>query len=673
MVFCRTRGILFFLFIASFYSIAPGTAAESVTFNFHEADIQSVIKSVAKITGKTFVVDPKVKGNVTIVSSQPMDAKAAYGVFLSILQVHDYAAVEAGSVVKIIPFAQAKQDLVAENAEAVAGQPEDRIVTQVYKLEYVQADKLVAVLRPLVTQQSYLAANKESNSIIISDRAGNIARLLRIIRRVDRDSAGDIDVVRLEHADAREVASVIESLEMKSGLVSAEQLRMAADGRTNSILLSGDGQHLLRAKALIAHLDTPVEKQGSTQVVFLRHAKAKELVPILGGLELPDGGRPGAGVQPAGARQRPDVLIQADESTNALIITAPPAAMQSLQAVVRQLDIRRVQLMIEAVIAEVSTDKGAELGVQWRSTDTVNGGGSGVIGGTNFNATGLGINQANANNLAAIGNLNGLNLGFFNGTTTILGTEFINLGALVKALATDVNTNILSTPSLVTMDNEEAEIVVGQNVPFVTGSFSSIGTGTSAVNPFQTIERQDVGLKLRVKPQINEGGVIRLDIRQEVCSVVPTSSTVLIAQGPTTNTRSITTSVMVEDGRILVLGGLIQDDVQESVHKVPLLGDIPLLGALFRFTSSSHEKRNLMVFLRPIIMRDSQVSSKITFDKYDHIRNRQLERDQRGIALLPGPQPVLPGFEEYQEPLATWPVEESLNQTDPTDQSDGTK
>ncbi|MFO7760674.1 MAG: type II secretion system secretin GspD [Desulfobia sp.] len=618
-----------------FCSVSAASTSKTVSFNFRDADIRSVIKSVAKFTGKTIVIDPKVKGKVDIVSSQPMEAKKAYDVFLSILQVHHYTAIEAGNVLKIVPYHEAKQDMAAEDySEQIDDLPTDSVVTRIYKLEHVSANNMVKILKPLVTKHSYLSANQESNSIIISDRAGNVKRLLRIIKQLDQEITGEIEVIRLEHADAREIVAVIDDLESRRK-TTGEQLRMAADTRTNSILLSGDEQHLLRAKALVSHLDNPVANQGRTQVIFLRHAKAEDLVPILRGLELPDDQKSD---RVTSAKKRSDISIGTHENTNALIITAPPTAMHSFQVIIRELDIRRTQLMVKAVIAEVSTDKGAELGVQWSSTDTVESGESGVIGGTTFSGTNPGIYQFNEDQAgAALSSMSGLNLGYFDGTTTILGTEILNLGALISALSTDSDTNILSTPSLVTLDNQEAEIVVGQNVPYITGSYTT-DSSDSSVNPFQTIEREDVGLKLKIKPQINEGNIIQLDIEQEVSNIESYRD-----EGPTTNTRSITTSVVVENGKILVLGGLISDELQESVQKVPLLGDIPLLGQLFRYTSSQQQKRNLMVFLQPIILRDSSMSSKISMNKYDAIRNLQLDRAAKGIPLMPDArQPVLP-------------------------------
>ena len=631
------------------WASAPVRADETITLNFKEADIESVINSVARITGRTFIVDPAVRGNVTIVSPQPLRADEVYAVFLSILQVHDFAAVETGRVTKIIPLAKAGQDLViTADDDRSLDLPEDRIVTRVHKLHNLQADKLVPILRPLLNtragQMSALAV-KEGNALIITERAGNVERLLRIVRRLDQESGGGMEVIRLEYADAREVVAVITGLEIGSGKLSADQLRMAADGRTNSVLMQGDEQHLLRAKAMIIHLDTPLAKEGDTQVIFLRYASAKDLVPLLSGIELPEAApRPdGQAVRRAPPQRGSEVNIQADEGTNALIMTGPPVALQALQTVVRQLDIRRVQLMIEAVIAEVSTRKERDLGIQWLGGGEV--GNTGIVGGTLFPDSRLGIGSIVAQDPSALAGLAGFNLGVIGGTTEILGTEFFNLGALVNALATDGDTNILSTPSLVTLDNHEAEIMVGQNVPFITGSYTQAGGSDGAVNPFQTIERRDVGIKLRVKPQVNEGDIIRLDIVQEVSSVAKDNPA-----GPTTNTRSITTNVLVEDGKVLVLGGLISDDLSETVYKVPLLGNIPLLGALFRYTSSVKVKRNLMVFLRPVILRDPAQSSRISLDKYDLIRGYQLEREQQGVKLMPEEsQPVLPEFDLFEK------------------------
>lgn len=606
-------------------------AEEEIAFNFNNTDIRTVIKSVARITGKNFVIDPLVKGEVTIVSSETMTADNLYAIFLSVLQVHGFTAVETGNIVKIIPAAKAKHEPNNPSSTGEGVLPDDQTITSLYKLRYLPVEELIAVLKPLVTNTSYLGFHKNSNTLIMIDRAANIERNIRIIERIDQDTTGKPEIIPLQHASATDLVAVIDSLENKADKKAGDHLQLVADERTNSILLSGDPQYVLRIKGMISHLDMAVANEGSTQVIFLRNAKAIDLVPILTGTvkgEAPAG-------KEAPARQE-SFIVQADEASNSLIITAAPAQMKSILSVIRQLDIRRAQLMIEAIIAEVSVDNAEEFGIQWRSTSEVSADNNAFIGGTNFNASGSGINQASINPLA-VGD--GLSLGFFNGTTNILGANIINLGALIRALSQTGNTNILSTPSLMTMDNEEAEIVVGQNVPFPTGSYTSTGSTTSTVNPFTTYERHDVGIKLKVKPQINEGNTIRLDITQEVSSVASFDQNA----GPTTNTRTITTSVLVDDGKLLVLGGLISDDIQEIEQSVPILGSIPFLGALFRYNSTSREKRNLMVFLRPVIIRDAGNSSRITFDKYDYMRGLQQKHAGRQSSLMPQEQgPVLP-------------------------------
>lgn len=624
---CNPMAISKRLFFVSLLALAlfmpPAAGAEDgISFNFSNADIRSVIKSVAKITGKNFIIDPDVSGEVTIVSSEVMAADELYSVFLSVLQVHGYAAVEAGDMIKIIPVIKARQEMSSAPVDRPESLPGDLAITKLYKLRYVPASEMVVILRPLVSSTSYMVAHAKSNMLIMVDRAANIDRLIRIIKSIDQAATGETEIVKLQYASSSELVQVIASLEVKADKRAAENLQLIADERTNSILLSGDTHYVLRAKALIAHLDTPVENEGSTQVIFLRNSIAKDLVPILNGIVKGEA----AGVKGKDQTAAEPVTIQADEASNALVITASPSRMRNLQAVVTKLDIRRAQLMIEAIIAEVSIDKANEFGVQWRSTDSIASGENAVFGGTNFNVSGSGISQVSVNPLK-MGD--GLSLGFLNGSTKILGTNIVNLGALVRALAQEGDTNILSTPSLMTMDNEEAEIVVGQNVPFPTGSYTSSGTTSSSVNPFTTYERHDVGIKLKVKPQINEGNTIRLDITQEVSSVVSIDQNA----GPTTNTRTITTSVLVDDGKMLVLGGLISDDVQDIEQRVPLLGKIPLLGFLFRYKSSKQVKRNLMVFLRPVIVRDEGSSSRITFDKYDYMRELQQNYGKKGPSL----------------------------------------
>ncbi|OOZ41587.1 type II secretion system protein GspD [Solemya pervernicosa gill symbiont] len=625
-------------------TVAPFVNAAPVTLEMKDAEITTLIELVSSATGKNFIVDPRVKGKVTVISSRSMEGEALYRVFLSILQVHGYAAVESGKIIKIVPEVNAKQGATpVRDGPRLRG---DETITRVIPIEYSNAAQLVPILRPLIPQQGHLAAHAETNVLIVSDRAANVARLEKIIRRIDQASEGEIEAIPLQHASAAEVVRILESLTKKGaapakgkgGQSSSSERALVADERTNTILLFADKSERLRLRALIAHLDTPVEmeSEGDTQVIFLRYASAKELAPVITGVSQ---NIVSEQKEKSKKVETSSVTIQAHESNNALVITAPPAMQRTLHAVVRQLDVRRAQVLVEAVIAEIRSDKAAELGVQWRAMSDPNG--TGGIGGTNFNITKNGINAVSANPLG-VGD--GLSLGYFEGTKTLLGTEFLNLGVLLRALGSDGSTNILSTPSLVMMDNQEAEIVVGQNVPFVTGSYTSAGSGSTPDNPFQTIQREDVGLTLKVKPQINEGNAIKLDIEQEVSSISTTGTS---ASDIITNTRSIRTSVMVEDGRVLVLGGLIDDQQRESVEKVPGLGNIPLLGHLFSYKHTTKEKRNLMVFLHPQIMRDAATETKISGSKYSLIRAQQLDLQKNGVPLMPGESaPLLPEMEQ---------------------------
>jgi len=621
--------------------------AEPVTFNLKEADITAVASIVADITGKNFVIDPRVKGKVTIISSRPMEREEIYQIFLSVLQVHGFAAIETGNIIKIVPSANAKQAAVPLASDKAPGRL-DELVTRVIELKNVPAAQLVPILRPLVPQQGHLVAYPPSNSLVISDHAANIERLVKIIRRIDKPSVDEIDIINLRNASATEVVRILNSLQ-QGGQGAANQAvlsarpTLVADERTNSILISGEPTARLRLLAVISHLDTPLESGGNTHVIYLHYADALEMREVLTGVSETIQQEQEGGNAAAAAPSSP-ISIQADEATNALVITAPPEQFLALQDVIRKLDIRRAQVQIEAVIAEVSGQTAAALGVQWQSTqDTA---GSGVFGGTSFNSpTGLvpPIGQV-AVNPALANSGGGLALGFFDGTTDVLGTEILNLGVLVNLINNDTSSNLLATPNLLTLDNEEAEIIVGQNVPFITGTQQTTG---GLANPFQTIERQDVGLTLRVTPQINEGDSVKLDIFQETSSI---SNAATAASDIVTNTRSITTSVLVEDGSIVVLGGLIDDQLIESVQKIPVLGDIPVLGNLFRFRESVVTKTNTMVFLRPLIIRNEEHARYIAGGKYDFIRGKQQAIRDRGVALVDDElSPLLPDFEDYLE------------------------
>lgn len=615
------------------------------TINLQAADISVLIQTVSEITGKSFIVDPRVEGKVTVISGRQMTADQVYEVFQSVLRVHGYAAVPAGDMVKVLPEAVAAQE---GGAAKSTGSGIDELVTRVVDVRHVPAQELVNLLRPLMPQQGHMLAHANSNSLVVTDRAGNVDRLVSIISRIDTAADAEVEVIPLRHASAAEIARTASALEPQGAAQTPGALRLVADERTNSILLSGDRSQRLRLRTLVAHLDTPLESGENTQVVYLRYAKAAELVPILDGVA---GTLTGTAPKSEGAKP---ATIQPHDSTNALVITSSPAVYRELAAVVRQLDVPRAQVLVEAIIAEVTDDLADELGIQWQTTNYDGGADeSGVIGGTNFpNANGGGgIVGAITDPFGAIGGSGGLNLGYLGGRVTIPGPDgseltVFQIGALVKALRADGRANILSNPSVVTLDHQEAEFKVTQEVPFLTGQYTNTGTGNNLPNnPFQTIDRKDVGVILQVTPHVNEGSSVRLDLKQEVSSLAPN---VQGASDLITNKRELTTSVMVPDGGLLVLGGLVSEETSENVQGVPGLSRIPLLGNLFKSRASKRGKRNLMIFLRPRILRDEATQAAISSEKYNFLRAEQIRlRETRHGAnspLLPelSPQDFLP-------------------------------
>ena len=601
---------------------------EAHMLNFQDADIRSLITTVADITGRNIVIDPAVSGRITVISSEALDAGAVYEVFRSILAVHGYSAVEDGAITRIVPDAAARFGAGPGNGEAGT---QDQ-VTRLIGLEHVRASEVLPMLRSLVPQSAYLAAHEGSNSLIVSDRAAGVRRLQAVIRRLDAASDTGAEVLALSHANADEVAEIANQIYSAS-----EQPLAIPDARTNSIVLRGDSRQRVRLRTLISHLDTPLSEGGGSRVVYLRYANAESLVPVLEGL-----------VDEPAEDQRRRVRINAHEETNSVVITAPPAVYRELQSIIDQLDIRRAQVLVEAIIAEVAADTGRDLGIQWQFFES---GDSGFFGGTNFGSGGRNILNLSAGLPASENGANvlpggGLNLGFVDGTTNLLGIELLEIGALAQALATDGNTNVLSTPSIVTLDNEAASINVGQEVPFLSGSFLSEGISSAEgrVNPFQTIQREEVGLKLQVTPHINEGDTIMLGIEQEVSSLAPVAGAVDLI----TNKRTISTRVMVPDGSMLVLGGLITDDLNETVERVPGLSRIPLFGELFTFRSSNQVKRNLMVFIRPRILHDQKLMDDLTSSKYRGIRGSQLEqRERRSTLSRREATPLLPELRDF--------------------------
>ena len=630
--------------------------SNTFTLNLKNTDIHSLIATVSKQTGRNFVVDPRVKAKVTVISTDPVNADGLYEVFLSVLQVHGYSAVPAGDLIKIVPDVTAKQGpvpILGEDQDS-----SDQLVTQVITVVNVPAAQLVPILRPMVPQQGHLAAYAATNSLIITDRASNIHRLMEIIRRIDRPDNEEIEVVRLNHASATEIVRTLSSLQRNNigGPQGPGAMQLVADERTNSVLISGDRAVRVRVRGLIAHLDTPIESGGNTRVVYLKFANAEELVTILqgvsqgqakvgatttdgtGGVQQPTFTQPqqpqqqqqqqqGANtsivrnnqqsnaVTPRSAAEtgESNVDIQADPNTNSLIITAPPDEMQNILAVIRQLDIRRAQVLVEAVIAEITEDNTREFGINFLldGSDKDIPIGYSNLGGATDGLLGIAGAAAGTGVPSSLGAGLSLALGRF-------ATGEIDFGFLVRAIASDADNNILSTPSIVTLDNEEAEIVVGSNVPFVTGQQLSSNND----NPFQTIERRDIGLTLKVKPQINDGNTIKMELEQEVSNVNTTALTG--AADITTNVRSLKTTVLVEDGQTLVLGGLIDDQLTDVEEKIPLLGDIPVVGRFFRYRNTRKNKKNLMIFLHPLIMRDSETAHQFSNSKYNFLRSRQM-------------------------------------------------
>ncbi len=640
----KVQGVFVSVLLSLF--ITTQAIADEITLNLKDADIRALISTVSKFTGKNFIIDPRVKAKVTVISANTLTPEAVYEVFLSVLQVHGYAAVPTGSIIKIVPEVNAKQGPLPLSSGPKNNFADDELITRIVRLDHVPASQLVPILRPLVPQQGHLAAYNPTNTLIITDHAGNIKRLLKIIRGVDRPDSDELEIIPLKHASASELVRILNSLSAgKTAKDPGKKVRMAADDRTNSILVTGDRASRLKIRATISYLDTPLEEGGgNTHVIYLKYAKAENLAKVLTGLKdqaaktRPAKGKAAPVKVTTGSIISQNAVIQADEETNALIITADSNTIKNLKAVIRQLDIRRAQVLIEAIIAEITITKNKELGVGLAVDGTQRDSGALPAGVSNFAGVGelllSAISGTAPSSLPA-----GVSLGMGGE-----GTSGVRYGALLRALQTDQNTNILSTPNIVTLDNEEAELIVGQNLPFVTGSFTGTGS-TNPSNPFQTIERQDVGLTLKVTPQINEGDTVKLVLEQETSSVIPGSETLGIA----TRKRSIKTTVLVDDGGILILGGLIQEEVSDTESKVPLLGDIPLIGFLFRSQSTTKSKANLMVFLRPTILRDHKDAAFVTNEKYNSIRGFESEsydEEDESYGLLDSAAPRLPPIEE---------------------------
>ena len=583
----------------------------TVTMNMRDADIRVVAEWISQQTRRKVILDPRVNGKITVLAGEPMSLDEAYRVFVTALDVYGYSAVETGNLVRVIPNPMAKTGggPVLDAFTSPGGQ--SGLVTQVIRLQQVPGTDLANMLRPLVSPAGYIAALGSNNTLVIADQAESVARLAALVKRLDASGQLQVEVIPLANASAADVARLLGAMNKRDAATpegtggGPAEMAVAADERTNSVLISGDDASRMQARDLVARLDQPTSGQGNTQVIPLRYQDAKELADVLKSMV----GTVQKGKQDQ-ATASAEVSIIASESNNALVVTAPPSVMDEINRVVETLDTRRRQVMVEAVIVEVNDDVARELGVQWSTSMSAEDGGEAV---TNF------ISPASQNPMITPGAFtlgSGLTLGHYrNGS----------LRGLVRALTTDSTSNLLSTPSIVTLENQEAEILVGSNVPLITGQSTAEGSTTD--NPFTTIERKDIGVTLKITPKINIEDAITLDVLQEVESISEDSTAA--TADIVTNKRSIRTRVLIRNDDVLVLGGLIRDDKSDVVRKVPLLGDIPVVGRLFQASSKVSQKRNLMVFLHPVIMDDQAIAGDITQQRYQSLRERQRELNER--------------------------------------------
>jgi general secretion pathway protein D len=582
-------------------------AQENWQINLKEADISAFISQVADITGKSFVVDPRVKGKVSVLSKEPLDADGVYELFLSVLQVHSYSAVPAGNVTLIVQENDVKQ--AGRDLDTHVGKDSQEMLTKVIMIKNTPALDLVPILRPLVAKYGHLAGVKSANALIISDHAVNIARIEQIIDRLDRSGSEELEVVQLKEAWVGNVVTMLQSLDpnkVAQGNAdnnnTAGTIRVVADERSNRLIIKGEKTARERIRRLIEQLDQPSYFSGSAQVIRLQYADATKLADMVKNLMNDNSTSKDKDAQ----QVKGTVGIYADEDLNALVVRAEPSLMKEIQELVKSLDVRRAQVLIESAIVEVSGGKEDSLGVQWVTGDL-----NAPVGATNFSNAGPSISSI-ASSVATGDYASALGSGLTVGAYKERNGE-VQFGAILQAIESISNTNLLSTPSIMTLDNQEAEIIVGQNVPFITGSTAS----STNSNPFNTIERKDVGISLKVKPHIHEGLDIRLEVEASAESV--STTTVSGSADLITNKRALKTVILTGNKETIVLGGLIRDDVTDTVSKVPLLGDIPLLGWLFRSTNTQHTKTNLMLFLRPTIVNTSEVSRDLTHDKYNGI------------------------------------------------------
>ncbi len=637
-----------------------------VTLNFVNADIEAVTRAIGVMLDRQIIIDPRVKGQITLYSEQPLSVNEAYLSYLAALRGLGFTMVENTGMLKLIPEADAKLQ-AGSVVVGTAKQRGDQVVTQIFQINFENANNLVAVLRPLISPNNTINANPGNNSLVITDYAENLQRLGKIIATLDQPGSTDIEVVPLKHAIASDLAAMAQKLTDSAGATTTPgqpsgNVTVLADPRSNSLILrAANPARLAAARTLVERLDQPSAESGNIRVVYLKNADAAKLATVLRAAfsssasgasasssstpttptptAVAPGGASAAATTPVSASQGPSTggFVQADPSTNSLIITASEPMYRQIRGVIDQLDQRRAQVYVESMIVKVDASKAAQFGVQWQNLFGAKGDSSITGMGTNFgtgNANIVNLSAATAQGASGIasavsgGVTAGLNIGLLKKVS-----DFYTLGAIANFLESQSGANVLSTPNLVALDNEEAKIVIGQNVPFVTGSFTNTGAGTGgAVNPFQTIDRKDVGLTLRIRSQIGEGGTVRMTVFQENSSVVPSLSS---SAGPTTDKSSIETTVVVDDGQILVLGGLLKDEYTDGEDRVPGLAAIPFVGNLFKSENRKRVKTNLMVFLRPVVMRNQQSADQLTLDRYETIRALQQVSQPKPSAVLP--------------------------------------
>lgn len=652
--------------------LPAGATAEGdkVSLNFANADIEAVIRAIGQISGKNFLVDPRVKGTLNIVTNRPVAPALTYNILLSALRLQGYTAIESNGITKILPEADAKLHAIPVGKDSTPVTSGERLVTQVFQIKHESAQQLLQVVRPLVAPNNTVTVYPGNNTLVVTDYAENVSRIARIIESIDVPGS-DAQVIPVRNASAVDLANLLTKLFPDGGGANADpsqRVTIMAEPRSNALLVRSENRSRVQAvRSMAAQLDQPNAATGMVRVVYLKNAEAvkvaETLRAVLGGGDsgggsqtrsttpfsptasasnMQGGAQPGSTMQ-SQSQQGPTSatvtvaggIVQADATSNALIITAPEAIYNSIRAVIDQLDRRRAQVYVEALIAEVNSERAAEVGIQWQAGVPTDGSTT-VFGGTNFGGAGQNIVGV-ATNPASAGK--GLNFMVGSGPVTIPGIGTVmNLNVLARFLESETKANILSTPSLVTLDNEEAKIIVGRNLPFLTGQYANTGGGTTPSNPFQTIERKDVGLTLRIKPQISEGGTIRLQIFQEASTVLQATEA-----GPVTSKRSLESMVLADDGGIIALGGLVEDTYEGGIEKVPLLGDIPVLGTLFKYDTRKRSKTNLLIFLRPRIMRDADASGTLAHERYDYIVGKQRTADSPD-RLMRGesPMPELP-------------------------------